>query len=67
MMRVFQNSSTRALFLVDILTSFALGLVVIDTLDRWLRGMSFAGWFALALLMGFAVAAVSMTVWKRIA
>jgi hypothetical protein len=63
---VFQNSSTRSLFLVDILMSVVLGLVVADTFDRWLRGMSFVGWFVVLLLMGFAVATVSMTVWKRI-
>jgi hypothetical protein len=63
---VFQNSSTRSLFLADILLSVALGLVVADTVDRWLRGVSFVGWFVLMLLMGFAVATVSMTVWKRI-
>jgi len=63
---VFQNSSTRSLFLADILMSVALGLVVADALDRWLRGMSFVGWFVLMLLMGFAVVTVSMTVWKRL-
>jgi sterol desaturase/sphingolipid hydroxylase (fatty acid hydroxylase superfamily) len=49
-----------------ILLSVALGMMLITTLEEWLRGRSFIWWLLLAVLFVVAVGANAAAVTKRI-
>jgi tellurite resistance protein TehA-like permease len=56
----------RAQFLGLILMSVALGMLVTNAFDNWLRGYTVIWWLALILVNIFAIGAASITVAKRI-
>jgi hypothetical protein len=49
-----------------ILLSIALGMMLITTLEEWLRGRSFIWWLLLSVLFVVAVGANALAVTKRI-
>jgi hypothetical protein len=49
-----------------ILLSVALGMMLVTTLEEWLRGRSFIWWLLLAVLFVVAVGANALAVTKRI-
>jgi hypothetical protein len=49
-----------------ILLSVALGMMLVTTLEEWLRGRSFIWWLLLAVLFVVAVGANAAAVTKRI-